>query len=189
MAIVFAAPRAQAASSAPEPDIGAALASPDLDPGMRARLEVYELVNEARADAGLPPYRLDARLMSSAQEHSADMASGAGCRHRGSDGSSSRSRIRRHGYPHGNWAGENIVCSRRTPFAAVGWWLASGPHRRNLLHGHYTHIGVGYAPNGPYGPMWTLNFGAGAADTVHPELPGRHARHAVGQRRTAPHAL
>lgn len=146
----------------------AALARPDLDPVARLELQLYKAINEKRAEAGLAPLALDARLSAAAKEHSADMAAARRCRHAGRDGSTSRIRMRRHGYPYNNWAGENIICSRRTVDAALTWWMRSAPHRRNILHRHFTHIGIGIDPNGPYGPMWTLNFAAGAADTVPP---------------------
>ena len=176
--VIAASARAQPVLAAPHanaPDIDAALACPDTDHALRMRLELFRMVNEARAGAGLPPYELDARLMESANEHSEDMATGGFCRHTGRDGSSSRTRIRHHGYPFNNWVGENIICGRKTPKRAMQWWLSSGPHSRNIFHGHYTHIGIGYHPHGPYGPMWTLNFGAGSAETVHPRLPGQAA--------------
>jgi uncharacterized protein YkwD len=124
--------------------------------------ELYDLINEARAKAGLPPLILDDRLVAAAREHSADMAQSGRCRHKGSDGSLARQRIVAHGYPANNWTGENIKCSTATPQAALRWWLRSSPHRRNILHRHYTHIGVGVDPNGPWGPDWTLNFAAGS---------------------------
>jgi uncharacterized protein YkwD len=132
------------------------------------QLQVFQLVNQRRAEAGLGPLALDARLTASAAEHASDMARNRFCRHGGSDGSSARGRIQKHGYGHNNWAGENIVCGRKSAEAAMQWWMNSSPHRRNILHGHFTHIGVGVDPNGPWGPMWTLNFAAGAPDTVVP---------------------
>jgi uncharacterized protein YkwD len=145
-----------------------ALERPELSAEDRVRLELYQLITQYRAEHGLPPLALDDRLNASATEHSVDMAVNRYCRHNGTDGSSSRTRMNRHGYPYNNWAGENIVCGKKSPEAALTWWRNSTPHRRNLLHGHFTHIGIGYAPNGPWGPQWTLNFAAGAADTVVP---------------------
>lgn len=152
-----------------QPDVGALLQSPDLDQQSRLELELYQLISQRRAEAGLPALQLDARLVASAREHSKDMARGGFCRHRGSDGSSSRARIAQHGYPHNSWAGENIICARRTAESAMKWWMGSGPHRRNILHHHFTHIGIGVDPNGQYGPDWTLNFAAGAEDTLAPD--------------------
>jgi uncharacterized protein YkwD len=144
----------------------AALANPSLGEDSRRVVELFKLVNQARAEHGLYPLRLDARLVGSAQAHASNMAHARYCRHSGLDGSSAKSRIRANGYAHNNWAGENIICSRWTPQDAMSWWLNSGPHRRNILHGHFTHIGVGYDPAGQYGPAWVLNFAAGAPDTV-----------------------
>jgi uncharacterized protein YkwD len=144
----------------------AALANPALGADARQIVALFKLINEARAGAGLPPLRLDARLVASAQAHASNMAHARYCRHTGLDGSSAKARIRANGYAHNNWAGENILCSRWTPQDAIGWWLGSGPHRRNLLHGHFTHVGIGYDPAGRYGPSWVLNFAAGATDTI-----------------------
>lgn len=164
------APAAEAPAAPPDTaaQIDALLGRPELDPTLRMQLDLYKMINQRRAEKGLPPLALDERLEASAGEHAADMAAGRYCRHNGRDGSTSRARIRKHGYPFNNWAGENIICSRRTPEAAMAWWMNSGPHRRNILHRHFTHIGIGVDPNGPHGPMWTLNFGAGASDTVPP---------------------
>jgi uncharacterized protein YkwD len=134
----------------------------------RVQLHLFILINEYRAQHGLYPLQLDERLNASAWEHSVDMAAKRYCRHGGSDGSSVRTRMARHGYGYNNWAGENIVCGRSSAEVALNWWKNSTPHRRNLLHGHFTHIGIAMAPNGPWGPMWTLNFASGQADTLTP---------------------
>ncbi|MCE7939253.1 MAG: CAP domain-containing protein, partial [Chloroflexi bacterium CFX6] len=178
-AVLFALGAARAAHAESDPvsqtsptadGLDALLARPDLDPTVRMEIELFKAINQKRAEAGLSPLQLDGRLVAAAREHSKDMAAARRCRHAGRDGSTSRVRIRRQGYPHNNWAGENIICSRRTVEAALTWWMRSAPHRRNILHRHFTHIGVGVDPSGPYGPMWTLNFAAGAADTVPPVL-------------------
>ena len=167
-----AAPEAAAAEPAPpaQPDVATLLQRPDLEPIQRMQLELLQLINQRRAEAGLGPLLLDQRLVAAATEHSQDMAARRYCRHRGSDGSTARARMAKHGYPFNNWAGENIICSRKTVEAAMKWWLRSTPHRKNILHRHFTHIGIGIDPNGPYGPMWTLNFAAGADDTAHPTV-------------------
>jgi uncharacterized protein YkwD len=160
---------AQEAQPAPaQPDVAAMLQNPNLEPVQRMQLELLQLLNQRRAEAGLPPLLLDQRLVAAATEHSQDMAAKRYCRHKGSDGTTSRGRMARNGYPFNNWAGENIICSRKTAEAAMKWWMRSRPHRKNILHRHFTHVGIGIDLNGPYGPMWTLDFAAGANDTVHP---------------------
>ncbi|MEO8083521.1 MAG: CAP domain-containing protein, partial [Ardenticatenales bacterium] len=148
------------------PDTAAALAAPDFDTRTRLELEVLGRVNAVRAEHGLGPLQLDDRLVAAAREQAVDMAYHNYCRHTGSDGSRVRDRLRRHGYPYNNWAGENIICARRTADAAMTWWLHSAPHRANILHGHFTHIGVGVSMLGTYGPDFVLTFAAGDANTV-----------------------
>jgi uncharacterized protein YkwD len=163
-----AAPSNAQAQPASSPDVGALLANPKLEKVQRLQLEVLQLINQRRAEAGLGPLLLDQRLVAAATEHSQDMAAHRYCRHAGNDHSTARKRMARQNYPFNNWAGENIICSRRTADAAMKWWMHSTPHRKNILHKHFTHIGIGIDLNGPYGPMWTLDFAAGASDTVHP---------------------
>ena len=43
-----------------------------------------------------------------------------------------------------NAAGENIAGGRTDPLGTVGDWWNSPGHRRNMLSGNFTHIGVGY---------------------------------------------
>ena len=52
-------------------------------------------------------------------------------------------------------AGENIAKGQRTPQEVVQAWMNSEGHRRNILSSDYTHIGVGYDPNGHH---WTQMF-------------------------------
>lgn len=162
-----AAPPAPAAAPL-HPDLGAIATQVDLDERTRLEIQILAGVNGARAQHGLPPLILDDRLVAAAREHAVDMAYRNHCRHTGTDGTTVRDRIRRHGYPHNNWAGENILCARRTADAALGWWLSSAPHRANILHGHFTHIGVGASMHGTYGPDMALVFAAGDEATVEP---------------------
>lgn len=150
------------------PDLAAIAAQPDLDSRTRLEVQILAGVNDARAQHGLPPLILDDRLVAAAREHAVDMAYRNHCRHTGTDGTSVRARLRRNGYPYNNWAGENILCARQTADAALGWWLASAPHRRNILHGNFTHIGVGVSMYGAYGPDMALVFAAGDANTAEP---------------------
>ncbi len=154
----------------PAPDLGAVIAHPDLDARTRLEMEILGRVNAIRAEHGLHALRLDNRLVAAAREHAVDMAHRNFCRHTGSDGTQSRDRMRRNGYPYNNWAGENILCSRDTAEAALGWWMNSTPHRKNLLHGHFTHIGVGVSMHGRWGPDMTLVFAAGDDRTEEPDV-------------------
>ena len=94
-------------------------------------LRVIELVNRARAQAGLPELAADEKLCGGCDSHSALMRS--------------------HGFGHAYGGGlECIACGVSTPEAVVRLWLGSGGHRAILL-GRGTRIGVGCS-----GSYWTL---------------------------------
>jgi len=125
---------------------------------------MLELVNQQRTAAGLAPVSLNAQLMSSAQEHSQDMADHDFLDHTGSDGSSPFDRIGRAGYSSG-FAGENIAAGEPAPENAMADWMNETPpndgHRQNILNPNYREIGIGYAfrEGTQYGHYWTQDFG------------------------------
>jgi uncharacterized protein YkwD len=102
-------------------------------------------INAVRKLHLLPRLRVDARLVRAARSHSRDM-------------------LRRQYFAHGNFAGrmssfhvrghffaENLVWSSgvMSANAAVAQWLASPPHRENLLDPRLRRVGVG-TPIGPF---------------------------------------
>jgi uncharacterized protein YkwD len=69
-------------------------------PTQPTELEIYflELVNAARAEAGVPPLTFDDELMVAADDHSAWMDATDTVSHTGADGSSPEDRITAAGY-------------------------------------------------------------------------------------------
>jgi uncharacterized protein YkwD len=124
-------------------------------------VQAIDLINRERANAGLPPYAMDIRLVDAAREHSEDMAVNAYFSHTGLDGSTFAEREQRAGYT--SPGGENIAAGYPTPEAAVAGWMSSSGHRALILHTGMTHIGLGYAAGGPYGHYWTADFGRAAS--------------------------
>jgi uncharacterized protein YkwD len=122
---------------------------------------VFDLINQKRAEVGLPAYQLDERLVACARAHADDMGARHYCSHRGAGGSSPRARIAAHGYPV-RWGSENMFCGRRSPEQVLNWWMNSRVHRAGILNPSYTHIGVGWTPSGTWGMSWVLNFALGA---------------------------
>jgi uncharacterized protein YkwD len=103
-------------------------------------------VNAERAAHGLTPYTIDPRLTQVARAHAADMVTRNYFAHVTPEGVTLWDRLERAGLdPY--WAGENIQSNSGAGEAAVAraiaWFMASTPHRNNILHSHYTHIGVG----------------------------------------------
>lgn len=112
-------------------------------------------VNLERLAQELSPYQVDEKLSAIAQAHAQDMARRDYMSHITLGGETYTERLEEAGFtPH--WRGENIVLSVRPTDEAVqdslNWWMSSVPHRRNVLHPHHTHIGVGVAqtPEGWY---------------------------------------
>ncbi len=109
--------------------------------------QMVDLINDLRAREGLPPLRVDRRLVAAAQEHAEDMAAHGFVGHDGSDGSLPAFRVDRTRYP---WILilENTAGGHATASATFAAWQASETHRRNHLDPDVRHVGIGYAENG-----------------------------------------
>jgi uncharacterized protein YkwD len=121
--------------------------------------QIASLINEERANAGLPALTVNSQLAAVAQGHAADMACNDMISHTGSDGSSSYSRVLASGYS-GSFA-EEIIYGGGGPQAAMSWWMNDQIHHDAILKTTTTEMGVGYAyfSNGGYGDFITVEFG------------------------------
>jgi uncharacterized protein YkwD len=129
--------------------------------GTAAETEALWHINQERARNGLPPYRLDVRLVLAARAHSQDMAARGYFSHVSPEGTTFDQRVRAAGYP--SPGGEVIAGGQRTPASAIQAWMNSPGHRAILLHASLQHFGLGLATGGPYGFYWTANFGSSTA--------------------------
>jgi uncharacterized protein YkwD len=137
------------------------------------------LINRERRRAGERPLRPNRRLRRAAQAHTENMAFGDYFEHVGPGGSSRSgggtplARLRAVGYISsarvGYEVGENIAWGTlrlATPRAIVAAWMASPPHRANILDGRYRETGIGVSPHPPAslahgqpGAIYTQDFG------------------------------
>lgn len=125
--------------------------------------QTVEAINAYRAKNGLPPYIVNADLVTAAQFHSADMACHNLFGHTSSDGSTPASRVAATGFI-ASALSENVYGSYPplTPAGAVNWWAADQidpRHNENLVSAKYTRIGVGYAFFNNYG-YYVVDFAA-----------------------------
>jgi len=105
---------------------------------------VLELVNEARAEAGVHALTLDPALRGAAQIRAVECV---GCfSHTRPDGSSYRTAITQAGVVAG-YTGENVATGHDSPELVVSRWLQSEGHRKNILNANYTRIGIGLEKN------------------------------------------
>jgi uncharacterized protein YkwD len=110
-------------------------------------------INSVRTLHLLPRLRVDFRLVRAARSHSRDM-------------------LRHHYFAHGNFSSrmstfrvrgtlfaENLFWGSgiASPNATVASWLASPPHRQNLLDPELRRVGVG-TPLGPFGGFSTATM-------------------------------
>ena len=116
--------------------------------------QVIDLTNAERKKNGLPALTADAKLNSVAQAKSSDMQQNNYFSHASPTYGSPFDMMRDQGVSYKS-AGENIAKGQRTPQEVVQAWMNSEGHRRNILNRNYTHIGVGFDPNGYH---WTQMF-------------------------------
>ena len=125
--------------------------------------QVLSLINQQRAQAGLPPLNANSALASAAQRHSVDMACNSFVDHAGTDGTTWYDRISAAGYSYSN-ANENIYVGfpdfGGTAKGAVTWWMNSQVHRDNILNSQNVDAGVGYVfdANSQWGGYYTIVF-------------------------------
>lgn len=132
--------------------------------------QVLRLTNKARRTARMcgdewmgkaRKVRWSSVLATSANGHSADMATQDYFSHDTPSGVSAFTRIRAAGYNY-RAAGENIAAGRSlaSPEAVVQAWLNSPGHCKVIMNPKYRELGVGRVEGpGRWGIYWTQNFG------------------------------
>jgi uncharacterized protein YkwD len=104
-------------------------------------------LNKIRAQHGLQPVRISARLTASAAQHSKEMGTDGYFQHDSGDGTAFWKRIG-HWYAasgYGYWSvGENLLWSspQVDPAGAMQLWMNSPEHRANILSPRWREIGV-----------------------------------------------
>jgi uncharacterized protein YkwD len=110
-------------------------------PPRPGEIAIVRVMNTVRATHGVPPLRIGRALTRAARAHSRDMA-----RRGYFDHGPFVQRLRRFGVRAG-YVGENLASGTRPLSAAaiVQMWIASPPHRQNLLDRGFRRIGIGVA--------------------------------------------
>lgn len=102
------------------------------------------LINQARAQAGCGPLKMEQRLVNAAATHAQAMAQQNFFSHTGANGSTPMSRIRAAGYKYRAMA-ENIAAGNQDPSQTVAQWINSAGHRKNMLSCKYKQTGIARA--------------------------------------------
>lgn len=134
-----------------------AAAQPEYSPTGMVSYELYTMTNERRAAAGCPPVQPETELIVASVEQSGYMATTRDFGHDGFGGSTFVTRARAAGYTQP--AGENIAWGFQTAQEVVDAWMASPPHRANILNCAAKSIGTGVRIAGDGTPYYTQVFG------------------------------
>ena len=140
--------------------------------------EVVYLVNQERANAGLPPLKQMVELDEASRYHAADMAQDNYFEHDSYDPAgdevvficSTWDRIKTF-YP--SPSAENIAAGYSNPSSVMSGWMNSTGHRNNILSSNSWEIGVGYYEGGSWGVYWVQDFGR--RDGVYPLIINQDA--------------
>lgn len=122
-----------------------------------AEQQMFTMVNQERAKAGVAPLTIDMRLVSSARTKSQDMIANNYFSHTSPVLGGFASLIRK-AAPEYSYIAENIAGNKSVQAAMTAFMNSQG-HRKNILNPSYTHIGIGIVSGGPYGNMFTQHFG------------------------------
>jgi uncharacterized protein YkwD len=128
-----------APTPAPAPELPAPAAG-----GSEWADEVFQRINQIRAENGLAPYTRNAALEQAALLHAQDSAQRGDLTHVGSDGSTVSTRVERAGYD--AVGASEITVTGNSPESALNWWMdetpPNDPHRSAILSTKYRDIGV-----------------------------------------------
>lgn len=135
-------------------DLRFAVEKPTTD--FNAEQEMFRLVNKERIANGVPALTFNTKLQRLAQAYSKDMFQRGYFSHYNPEGQSPFDRMNINGITYG-YAGENLALAPSTELAMQGLMNSPG-HRKNILSGDFTKIGIGVMDGGIYGKMFTQEF-------------------------------
>ena len=119
------------------------------------------LINEYRAENGVPSLNLSPTLNSAAHWMSEDMAANDHIDHTDSLGRNLPQRMADLGYGYDTWKGENLAAGSASATYTFELWRDSPAHNSNMLNRDFVVMGVAraYDPDSTHGWYWTTDFG------------------------------
>lgn len=122
----------------------------------RGEQAMVKLVNDARAEKGIPALSVDKVMTLVAEEKSRDMFARRYFSHYDPDGKNAADRLAAAGIFY-SIAGENLAYAPDFPTAHQGL-MGSPGHRENILDPRFRRLGIGIIDGGSYGKMFTQEF-------------------------------
>lgn len=121
-----------------------------------AELEMLQLLNKERADAGLAEVKEDSSLRNVAREHCSDMFKRGYFSHYTPEGKSPFDRMNEYNITF-KYAGENLALAPHAKLAMKGLMNSPG-HKANILSKNFGKAGIGVMDGGIYGEMFCQEF-------------------------------
>ncbi|HHW30751.1 MAG TPA: SH3 domain-containing protein [Clostridiaceae bacterium] len=118
--------------------------------------QLLDLVNKARAEAGVGALKFDMELMKVARLKAKDMVDNNYFSHQSPTYGSPFDMMKQFNISF-RTAGENIA-GNRTVEGAFKAWMNSEGHRRNILNGSFNYVGFGIVPSNTYGKILVQMF-------------------------------
>lgn len=117
---------------------------------------IFDLLNKARTDAGLPKLSADATLFKVARLKAKDMVKNSYFSHTSPTYGSPFKMMKSYGISY-KVAGENIAGNPSLQDAVTAW-LNSATHKQNILSNSYNYIGIGVEKSDTYGYVISTMF-------------------------------
>lgn len=149
-------PAASVAPSNPPTTAPATQPSPPATHLTQDEARMLDLVNQARAQAGLAPLASDPVLVRLARLKAQDMVNLGYFGHQSPTYGSPFDMLRAAGISY-RYAGENLAGAPDVD-SAHNSLLASPGHRANILNRNYARVGIGVVDGGPYGKIFVQLF-------------------------------
>jgi uncharacterized protein YkwD len=130
-----------------------------------AACAALDLVNAARAAAGVPALVMDRVLGTAAEDHARDMVAHDYYGHKFADGTTFGQHLPALGYPT-TYRAEVLMAGRADPADVVAAWLASPTHGPALRSARYKAIGLAaaYGADTAHGWYWVGTLGGRVVD-------------------------
>lgn len=120
-------------------------------------LQILELVNAERANAGLSPLKLDLDITAAANIRAVEIKQSFS--HTRPNGSSFSTALTEQGVSYRR-SGENIAWGQKSPEQVMNGWMNSDGHRANILNPNFENIGIGYYQDANGVNYWVQLFTA-----------------------------
>lgn len=119
-------------------------------------LEVFNLINQQRANNGLPALKIDSEVQRVARIKAQDLVDNNYFAHNSPTYGTPFNMLKSFGITY-NSAGENIA-GNSSNSAAVTAWMNSSGHRANILNSSYNYTGIGVVSSPKYGKIYVQMF-------------------------------